>query len=169
MYFLIFSDVDVQIVDIEYTDDTPITRDLPRLHNFSVVIKNPSKIDIIPLENEYNFRLQYFLSSEAKPNTTAFLDSGNKSILHREMYEDGIPNLSASNFSLSIHFELNLTMCEALTSLCVAVSDVALASWKESDPANNVMCVNIEEHLTCHPGKDKLMSCLSVGSYLFRY
>ena len=149
-------DIDIQVVDVEYMDDVPITRDLPRLHNFSAVIRNPSDYDIISLEGEYlyNFKLQYFYSAEPMPNITSVLSNADESSLSRELYQVGISQSSTAVLPFRVMFILNLTKCEELAFVCVAVSDLPLASWKEAQTFNNMMCVDIKERLSCHPGEN---------------
>jgi len=146
------------IVDLTYLDDIPITRDLPRLHNFSALIKNPSEYNIISLEGEYiyNFKLQYLLSSEIKSNVTAFLQNDDEIILSKELFQMGISKQSTYHLVFSATFKINITVCEKLTHLCAAIIDMPMASWKESILANNIMCIDIKDHITCLPGKTKL-------------
>ena len=137
-----------------YLDDIPITRDLPRFHNFSAHITNPSEYNIISLEDEYmyNFKLQYLLSSEETPNVGAIFQNDDSSSISEELYQVGVGTFLGCSLLFSVKFDVNITSCEQLRHICIAIGDLPLASWKEIDSTNNIMCVDFTKHITCRPG-----------------
>ena len=133
-------------------DDVPITRDIARLHVFSIHIQNPSEYDIVSLENTdlYNFKVQYLFSKDSLANMAAMEQSNDTYAV--ELYQSGAARSSTSTLLISAEFNLNLTACEELTFLCVAILDVPLGSWKDSNPSNNMICADITQFVICHPG-----------------
>ena len=148
------SDIDINIDHIQYLDDIPMIRDLPRFHNFSAHITNPSEYDIISLKDEYiyNFKLEYLLSSEEKSNFGVMFQNDVSSSNSEELYQRGLGKASGCSLLFSVKFDVNITSCEQLSYICVAISDLPFASWRDVDTTNNMMCVDIKEHIICRPG-----------------
>jgi hypothetical protein len=150
------SGVDLSLLDVIFLDASPITRDINREHNFSINVHNPSVYNIIPLEDPqlFNFNIKYFMSSEHSPNVSEMLlvESPDQS---RDLLDPrGVASGAATSVPFSVRFDLTLARCEAFTFLCVVDSDRPRASWTELTLADNVLCANIDQHITCHPGND---------------
>ena len=151
----LLTDVDLQLLGVTFLDEVAITRDVPRLHNLTVNISNPSTYNIIPLQAShiYNFKLKYFLSYEMTPNVTEMMliDSPDQPVPILD--QGGVVSSGTSGIPFTVFLDLTMMTCEQFTYLCVVVNDLESGSWTELNSDDNVLCANISQHMRCHPGK----------------
>lgn len=152
----LFTEMDVAVTDVAYTDTTGLVRSRPEWRRFSVAVSILSGLYNIPMVRKpyENFKYTHMFSETQMTLENLMNDTGSAVVLNASNISYiSVSPLGRAWLDITVFWDKDLISCEHSSLICFLVEAGHLSSYTETNTTNNINCFDLADHLECHPGK----------------